>query len=352
MKSILLYNSVNIENISFKKKISNNNDSYIIPIKYEKNDLYIQTPTVLLPFGISNFKSNKYIDISFVNIKKDKEIYSFLQFIKKINKYILEYLDKKDYDINKTYIDSIKPSSYIFPERLRLNLNYSINYYDSDINLLSEDDITPKTLAKLLICPSHAWINKDSFGIYWNVLQVKTYGKQVIKEYYFINDSPNDQKKEDIQPKKLDISLDLTNNPKYGKYIKMKKMGIPEGPIKQKIQMDNPTDYQTMIKDMFGEEENSTTNNKNITDKNILHVIKNDFKKDLDKPKLISKAQIMPKMDTGSILSGIKAGVKLNSVKERKLKPKVKDTRIPGVPTLWDIKNQLKGLKKTNYTLK
>ena len=53
--------------------------------------------------------------------------------------------------VNKTYIDSIKPSSYIFPERLRLNLNYDLNEKQNMQSKSKDQSELDSTLIILLV---------------------------------------------------------------------------------------------------------------------------------------------------------------------------------------------------------
>ena len=65
---ILNHKDLNIkkESISFKKKIKYSDNFIFIPIKYENNDLLIQTPDLFIPFEINKYSENctkQYLDL-------------------------------------------------------------------------------------------------------------------------------------------------------------------------------------------------------------------------------------------------------------------------------------------------
>ena len=45
-----------------------------MPIKYDDKDIVIQTPKLFIPFNISCFNCKRYLDLSFQNIKNDKNV--------------------------------------------------------------------------------------------------------------------------------------------------------------------------------------------------------------------------------------------------------------------------------------
>jgi hypothetical protein len=210
MNTILKFNNINIDSISIKKQINISNEFTNYPIKYNNNNLIIQTPIVYLPFGINKYNNKSYIDISFINSSKN-DMKHFKTIILNINKYVKKKINRK----KLKFISSFKCTEN-YPERLRLSFYDDILIFSESKQLLSLDYIKSKIYVKLLISPQFIWTNNTSYGIVWNILQMKMYSKPMLDTYSFIDD---------------DINID--------KYIKMFKCGVPPQAIKNKMKVDN-----------------------------------------------------------------------------------------------------------------
>ena len=206
MNTILKPNSININLLSIKKKINISSDITNYPIKYNKNNLVIQSPIVYLPFGINKFNNKGYIDISFIN-SNDNEMNKFKETLIDIEKYLIKKINKK-----KKFITSFKVSEY-YPDRLRLSFYDDILVFNDAKSLISLDYIKSKIYVKLLISPQFIWTTNDTYGIVWNMLQVKIYSKPILDTYSFIDDD--------------EINID--------KYIKMFRCGVPCQAVKNKM---------------------------------------------------------------------------------------------------------------------
>lgn len=343
MFTVLKSKEFDLKHLHLKKKISVNENSYNIFISYMEHpkELIIQTPIMITPFGISLFGNNKYIDLSFINKNNDEEINLFYEKISEINNHVLKHMRYKHKYFKKNFINSIKSSSGIYPERIRVSISDKIKCYDKYNNIDNLDNLNSRTLVKALIHVSHIWINNGKFGIYWNIVQLKTYGKLILEEFNFLEE---DQPSYTIKiPKINNGELERGGtmnvpppppplpppppapliNPIYEKYFKMLKMGISSEAVKQKILMDNL--------------------DPSIIDNNpSCDVICN------------ASVQTRPPANNVNLLSEITKGVTLKSKNKRKYKliPKKENKSVLSVPSLWEIKNKLSSLKKTNIKLK
>ena len=73
----MIYNQIlEYDKIKIHKKLDHLNGFTFIPIKYDNNDILIQTPKLFIPFNISSYNNNnkRYLDLSFQNIKNDTNI--------------------------------------------------------------------------------------------------------------------------------------------------------------------------------------------------------------------------------------------------------------------------------------
>ena len=212
MNTILKFTDINMNSLSIKKQINISDEYTNYPIKYNNNNLIIQTPIVYLPFGINKYNNKSYIDISFINASKNS-MDQFKNSILNINKFVKKKFKKK----KLKFLSSFKCTEY-YPERLRLSFYDDILIFSESKKLLSLDYIKSKIYVKLLIIPQFIWTNSTSYGIVWNILQMKIYSKPMLDIYSFIDDD-------------IDIDID--------KYIKMIKCGVPAQAVKNKMKQDN-----------------------------------------------------------------------------------------------------------------
>jgi hypothetical protein len=224
--------NLNTKNIVIKKQIYSN----LYPIKYKYSDQKIsnfifQTPTMYIPFGITEFNSNKYIDISFMNLNNYNNIEELKTFIETITTYF-KYKIK-----NYIYINSLKESSVFYPPLLRLNFTNSneVLVFNEDNEKIDNTYIKPKTYGKFIIQLSNLWVNKNTrkFGLLFNIAQIKLYVNltYIPKTLEFIDDTSNTNYNIDKNT--------ITYKEKYSKYFTMLNRGIPLFAVKQKLLLDN-----------------------------------------------------------------------------------------------------------------
>jgi hypothetical protein len=218
---VISFEDIKLNNIKLKKPISLNK-SYKISIKHKNIELVLQTPIMQLVFGITQFGFNRYIDVSL--FENNPEILIMKQTIQKLNNYIkkrilsLQSLQScNSLDQNElVFSENIKPKVENYNERLRLYLNSDMICFNEQREKINTSFIKLKDNVKLLICPSHIWINKNKYGISWEVLQMKLYKIIVPQKYLFIDEK-----------EKL-----------YTKYFDLINKGVPRDAVKQKIIMD------------------------------------------------------------------------------------------------------------------
>ena len=209
MNVILKHNDINIRHLTIKKQINISNEFTNYPIKYNNSNLIIQTPIVFLPFGLNKFNNKSYIDFSFINSKNDKTMKDFKTKIININNHL-----KNKFSSKRKFISSFKSTEH-YPDRLRLSFSDDILIFNEAKNLITHEHIKSKIYVKLLISPQFLWLTHDTYGILWNILQMKIYSKPLLEIYSFIED---------------EVNID--------KYIKMMRCGVPPPAIKNKMVLE------------------------------------------------------------------------------------------------------------------
>ena len=357
---ILKVNDITIDNIVLKKQICIGNNLYNIPIKYLVNNLIIQTPIIFIPFTINKYKGNNYLDISFLNSEIDKEMSLFKKFIIDFNKYIETIINKKNKNLE--FVNSIKKSNSIFPDRLRLSIDDNILVFNDKKQLINFDMIQPKIYSKLLISPLCIWKNNKQFGIKWYILQTKIYPKLILDCYSFIDDDEDTNKNKET-------TINYKNHPKYSKYFKMVSCGVPKDAVKHKMLIDNLdpnildgninnkstiiNDCQNNLKDVLNKNmcnlnrpkinlSELINKNKELTKNKSesLHDIKNNNNSMLMfRPTMSDILNQKDKLKKNTIES-------LNKNKNTNIKYFINNDTSPGRPSMSDILNQKDKLKK------
>lgn len=239
----MIYNQIiDSKNINIKKKLKYSEYCTLIPIKYNNNDLIIQTPKMYIPFGekfVYNNKNKKYVDISFLNIENDNNIkifYNNLNIIfNKINNFY-------KYDVD----DIIK--KYNKNDLLRLKITKNILIYNQ--NKENIDKIINNTYGSFIIHLYGLWLMNNTLYFHWELLQCKLDIPIYLSEYSFIDDIKPIFNKGKGKGKGIPPPPPPPNT--QSKYDKMIKMGIPKDAVLQKMRLEetprviNPLDLQNV----------------------------------------------------------------------------------------------------------
>ena len=210
MNEILKCQNLDISKLSIKKRINISSSFTNFPIKYNDNNLIVQTPIVYIPFGISCYNNKKYIDISLINCQNDENMKAFKKTILNIDSLVKSKFKKN------TFSSSYKKTNF-YPDRLRLSFYDDMLIFNDKKEQIDLSKLKPKLYVKLLISPQYVWKKSNLIGILWSILQVKIYSKPILNEYSFIDDEDD-----------VDIS----------KYTKMLKCRVPIQAIKNKMMLD------------------------------------------------------------------------------------------------------------------
>ena len=242
----MIYNQIiDPKNINIKKKLKYSEHCTLIPIKYNNDDLIIQTPKMYIPFGekfVYNNKNKKYVDISFLNIENDNNIkifYGNLNIIfDKINNFY-------KYDVD----DIIK--KYNKNNLLRLKITKNILIYNQKRKNI--DKIINNTYGSFIIHLYGLWLMNDTLYFHWELLQCKLDMPIYLSEYSFIDDvKPVFNKGKGKGKGKGKFNPPPPPPEVESKYDKMIKMGIPKDAVLQKMRLEetprviNPKDLQNV----------------------------------------------------------------------------------------------------------
>ena len=316
--SLCLYKlkKLNINDIQFKLYQPKDKKKYAIKCFNKKGqNIMIETIPMYSPYGINTktlIQNTLQLTISLSSRLIDQNTEKFYKDLCDFEQHIVNNEDKF---ISNSY--SCKSMSMISC----IDDNDKINFYTQDIskdtflvydpnnNIIDNKEIKSRSFVQCIIWLSGIWINNDTYGINWKLVQCKLFPdifsidkclfldeEYDVREIFYNN---NNKKLPEIEDKRLNASQD-SNTDHYEKYKKMLKLGIPEGAVILECKKDGVDPKEIGI---------------NIVNEPIV------------KPKLKQKSKPLPlpNNDKKSVVS--------------KLKP----------PTADELKAQIALLKKTNY---
>lgn len=253
----MIYNQkLNINNINIKKKLKYSDNCTLIPIKYNNEDLIIQTPKMYIPYGekfVYNNNNKKYIDISFQNINNDDNIKLFYNNLLLIYNKINDFYEYEVDDIIKIYNKN---------DLLRLKINKNILIFNQNKEII--DKIINNTYGSFIIYLYGLWLSNNKLYFHFELLQCKIDTPIYLNKYSFIDDiKPDlinniDKGKGKLSNKGKGKGKGINPPPPPPpilldeKYEKMIKMGIPKDAVLQKMRLESkvnrikPSDLQNV----------------------------------------------------------------------------------------------------------
>ena len=164
--------------------------------------LFLQSSNIPVLYGISEYCGIKFID--FPSCSSD-----LLKSMENIQNLIIDnYVDIFN---GLIFTNNIQRNSI----RFRYTGETRVFYNDN----LFHEKLSKNSIVKIIICPREVWITGEKFGFNWDIIQVKL-----------------------IEPADIKIEKNLfaseTIDSVYTKYIKMYKRGVPEGAVRNKMELD------------------------------------------------------------------------------------------------------------------
>ena len=200
---ILKYNNINMNEISFSepKQSASGSKNMFVTYKPGASSRYderivLQTPTVRLPFGVSEYKGKYYIDMSI----RDS---SFLSFLQTLDELILNYAvanstqlfgkPMNDDEVSNMYRSSIKHSKNHFPDLFKAKMFMKDDLFEGDIydinkNLLEMNKLEKGVRVQVIVELVGIYIIEKEFGTTWKSSQIKIIPSRDLKGYSFVDD--------------------------------------------------------------------------------------------------------------------------------------------------------------------
>lgn len=220
--------------------------SHFYDLKYSKQQLVFQTPKLIF---YRKDASSKYFSICFYNYGFSEETKTFINTLADIEKRI--HMSSPDMwkrigetSKNKEFISSIRYSSD--KKKAYINLGIQMDkglpiaqVYDIDKKQVTLDYITDGSTGYCIVYLKGVWRSGTKMGLSFYLVQAKAYLPIYKLDRCVITD-PDEEKGllhyHTIVKPTINIGTqipieDKEQHPTYGKYVKMKRMGIPEPAI-------------------------------------------------------------------------------------------------------------------------
>ena len=339
MPSIHINNNLHIDDIELANTIRYDKHHYVWPITYKKKNVCLQSSYLQL---VKHNKQYHNVSLSTYHKPAQSSKQRFIKLIRDIDKKMIQELCLLKKNINykkkilykKSYVSQNKYIYFNFPLQY-YNKKLVCNIYDEHKQLQTLDYIENGCDVYSILWLKNMWLKDNKAGLNYIIIQLKVYKPIVsitkciiIEDDDIFTDSTNTASitnKSNTHNKVITGIPELSKDPIYTIYFKMKKMGVPVKAIQMKMTLaGHDPDILT-----------STTHT--MTKKN----------------KTISTKSMTP-MD---LLAGIKHK-KLKKTKKKKVSEKDKKKRLlqrlgalsrqNGIPTLEEIlqtRNRLKKIK-------
>ena len=231
----MIYNqTLEYDKININKKLSHLNGYTFVPVKYNNKDLVIQTPKLFVPFNISSFNNKRYLDLSFQNIKNDKNIKLLVDNLQLIHQKITD-------SIKKYKIKPFLKQNYKNNLQMRFKVLDNTLFFDHNKNIINH--IENLTYGSFIIHLQGLWIINDLLMFDWIILQGKIDMPLYLSEYAFIdeNTSKDNECFKGNGKGKGKGKGQCIPPPPPNNYNKLLKLGISMEAINHKMKMERTT---------------------------------------------------------------------------------------------------------------
>lgn len=289
--SVIDIHNVLLDNFSFYSPEQITEKINVYDVSYSKQDFVIQTPKVIFYNEPTIYKSkntNYYnVTICFYN-------YSFCEYTRNYVDKLLE-IENHFYNNRDTLWKNIKLSSKNkkFLPFIKFNKTKDKAYMtltilsDKDTPILSVFDkskkihdmsyIIPNSMAYCILILKNIWIKDKKLGFNWVLLQTKVFQPiQIISECLIIDEHEERDILHYHTPKLIKPPVDsikntFIENPTFTRFVKMKKMGIPDMVIQNKMTLEglNYSDFTTYYSNYSNNNSNNSEVVNNVTTESI-----------------------------------------------------------------------------------
>jgi len=249
MPSIHINNNLHIDDIELANTIRYDKHHYVWPITYKKKNVCLQSSYLQL---VKNNKQYNNVSLSTYHKPAQSSKQRFIKLIRDIDKKMIQELCLLKKNINykkkilykKSYVSQNKYIYYNFPLQY-YNKKLVCNIYDEHKQLQTLDYIENGCDVYSILWLKNMWLKDNKAGLNYIIIQLKVYKPIVsitkciiIEDDDIFTDSTNTASitnKSNKHNKVITGIPELSIDPIYTIYFKMKKMGVPVKAIQMKM---------------------------------------------------------------------------------------------------------------------
>jgi hypothetical protein len=205
---ILKIENIDIDETRFSEPRQNRTGSQSVHVSYQPGassrydeKIVLQSPTVMIPFGVSEFKGNYYLDMSV----RDN---TFVQFIKNFEEKVINQAHIKSEEwfgkqitkdtIVQMFKSNMRETKKGFPEIFKAKLYMNDGEYEGDVYDINKNEIKIDALEKMskiqvIVELVGIYIIPNAFGVTWKVSQIKLLPQKQISGYAFKEEEVKDE---------------------------------------------------------------------------------------------------------------------------------------------------------------
>lgn len=246
---IAIHNGEISKNFQIFKPIKTTVNNNKFKVYHDNKELFLQLPKSTITSIIQPYENMFRITLKFnINDKLHKEcidkICKIENIIKTAEKSLWKTLGKNIR--NKTWIESIKLSENGKSAYIKLTCDKSIvSIFDHNKKEKSINYIIKNSEAICIVYLKHIWRTKNSMGLGWNLFQTKIFQpiqklneciifdefeENPLLHYFNVTNTYKNSKKDDNKNKEDD--------PVFGKYVKLKRLGANPNVIRLKLSQE------------------------------------------------------------------------------------------------------------------
>lgn len=223
MSNLCLYSSFDAASLHFSPPEKNKMGGQTVGVfalgpDGSRRRVTIQTPPVLVPFGLSSYTDKTTgeiqsysVDVSFKNAETDPKVADFLGRMRALDTTILAsavsnewFGPKKNKDIIKEFMRELVQDKKLdrngkpYPPQMKTKVGIkngqpNLPVYDENRQAVAPDYIVKGSMVRMILELSNVWfVGKTSFGISWRVIQVAVISRPMVEGYAFCDDGDDD----------------------------------------------------------------------------------------------------------------------------------------------------------------
>ena len=238
-----------VDNFNIYKPETSSYKTNYFDVKYGDKVLFIQTPRIMIYSPPKQYKGIYKLGLCFTDYKMHPITCKFVKKLLKIDSYFRAHSDKlwKTLPDNKSHkwvsfirFNTSDTNAYLDVTIQSTPCSPILSVYDHNKIKRTIDYITKFSSCINIITLKNVWQTGTKMGINWCIIQTKVFKTIIELDECIIDDEYEDTPlKHYYAPVTKSVKPADESHPQLGKYVKMKRLGVPQNTINFKLSLDN-----------------------------------------------------------------------------------------------------------------